>query len=102
MKYFMIKYQFKAGTAEQWHGHIARFIEALDTDPDLKGKISYRCMKQQKGDGYYHIVAASDDAPGILNGKAFFKPYQEQTRLTAGGEIEVIPLELIDATDYMA
>jgi len=42
MKYSMIKYQFTNGTAEDWHREIDRFIAALDSDPELKGKISYR------------------------------------------------------------
>ena len=40
MKHFMIKYQFKSGTKEEWHRDIAAFISALDTDPALKGRIS--------------------------------------------------------------
>ncbi len=47
MKYSMIKYQFTNGTAEDWHREIDRFIAALDSDPELKGKISYRCMKNR-------------------------------------------------------
>ena len=45
MKHFMIKYQFVNGTTEEWHREIGRFIEALDNDPELKGRIIYRCMK---------------------------------------------------------
>ena len=37
MKQFMIRYQLKNGTQEEWHQEIGRFISALDNDPDLKG-----------------------------------------------------------------
>ena len=48
MKHFLIKYRFKSGSKDEWHQEIARFIAALDNDPALKGKISYRCMKRRK------------------------------------------------------
>jgi hypothetical protein len=102
MKHFVIKYQFSSGNSDAWHEKIAGFIEALDTDPDLKGKISYRVMKDKNGHGYYHFVSAADDAPGILQKKEFFKPYQEQTRLAAGGAPEVVTLELVAQTAYRA
>jgi len=44
MKHFMIKYQFGNGTTEDWHREIARFISSLDNDPELKGRIIYRCL----------------------------------------------------------
>ena len=47
MKHFMIKYQFAHGTPEDWHREIGRFISALDNDPELRGKISYRCVKNR-------------------------------------------------------
>ncbi len=99
MKHFLIKYQFKNGTREAWHQHIDQFIGWLNSDPDLKGKISYRCMKEKDGTGYYHLAAASDDqAIKALQSKDFFKRYTEETKLVAGGEVEVVPLELIAET----
>ena len=56
MKHFMIKYRFKSGSPEEWRGHIAQFISNLNSDPDLKGKISYRCMKERDGAEYYHLA----------------------------------------------
>ena len=50
MKHFMIKYQFANGTTEEWHREIGRFIAALDNDPELKGKIVYRCLKNRDPD----------------------------------------------------
>jgi hypothetical protein len=62
MKHFMIKYQFKNGTTEEWHREIARFIAALDNDAELKGKIIYRCMKNRDDASYSHLASAADDA----------------------------------------
>ena len=61
MKHFMIKYQFANGTTEDWHREIGRFIAALNNDPELKGKITYRCMKNRDDTSYYHLAAAADE-----------------------------------------
>jgi hypothetical protein len=99
MKYSMIKYQFKSGTAEDWHREVARFIAALDGDPELKGRISYRCMKNRDDQNYYHLAAAADDqAIRTLQSRDFFKAYQTKTRQVAGGEVTVTPIELIAET----
>jgi hypothetical protein len=103
MKYFMIKYQFKNGTREEWHRKMAAFVAALDSDPDLKGRISYRCMKSKDGADYFHLAAAADDrAPKDLQAKDFFSRYTEQTKLVAGGEVQVVPLEVIAETSFRA
>lgn len=99
MKYSMIKYQFKNGTAEDWHREVARFISALDGDPDLKGRISYRCMKNRDDSSYFHLAAAADEAAvKALQSRDFFKHYQEKTRQVAGGEVTVTPIEVIGET----
>ena len=99
MKYFLIKYQFKNGAPEAWRAHIAQFIAALDSDPDLKGRISYRCMKEKEGPAYYHLAATMDDqATKALQSKDFFKRYTEEMKRAAGGEVEVLPLEMIAET----
>jgi hypothetical protein len=99
MKHFMIKYRFTNGTKEQWHADIARFIADLDNDPVLSGKISYRCMKGRDGADYYHLAGAADEhAIRALQEREFFKRYTEQTKLVAGGAVEVLPLELIAET----
>ena len=61
MKHFMIKYQFANGTTEEWHREVARFIAALNSDPDLKGRIGYRVMKNRDDASYFHFAAAADD-----------------------------------------
>jgi hypothetical protein len=100
MKHFMIKYQFANGTPEEWHREVARFIAALDTDPELKGKISYRVMKNRDDASYFHLAAAADEAAvKTLQSRDFFKHYTERTRQAAsGGEVTVTPIEVIGAT----
>jgi len=99
MKHFMIKYQFANGTREDWHQEISRFIAALNADPELRGKISYRCMKNRDDASYFHFAAAVDEqAVKTLQQREFFKHYTEMTRKVAGGEVTVTPIELIDET----
>jgi len=99
MKHFMIKYQFANGTTEAWRQEIAKFISALDDDPELKGKISYRCMKNRDDSSYMHLAAAVDEqAIKTLQARDFFKLYTEKTREVAGGEVVVTPIELIAET----
>lgn len=103
MKTFLIKYMFKAGTREQWHQEIERFITALNTDPEIKGRISYRCMKNREGDDYYHLATTMDDSVAkVLQSRDFFPRYQAQTKTVGGGVVEVIPLEVIAETQFRA
>ena len=100
MKHFMIKYTRIDDSEEAWHRDIAAFISALDNDPALKGKIVYRCMKIRDEPCYYHVATAIDDeAIKTLQQREFFKRYTERTRLVAGGEVSVSPLEIIAETD---
>ena len=100
MKYNMIRYQFANGTPEDWHGEVARFIAALDGDPELKGKIGYRVMKNRDDSSYYHIASVADDAAvKILQSREFFKVYQAKTRsVAADGQVTVTPIEVIAET----
>ena len=101
MKHFLIKYSLKSGSEETWHQDIVGFIAALDNDPDLKGKISYRCMKRRGGSDYYHFAAAADEEViQTLQSRAFFSRYTEQTKRAGGGEVEVLPLEIIAETKH--
>ena len=99
MKHFMIKYQFANGTTEAWHQEIGRFISALDRDPELKGKIVYRCLKNRDDSSYFHLASAADEAAvKTLQSRDFFKHYREKTRQAAGGHVTVTPIELIAET----
>ena len=103
MKHFLIKYQFTVGSEEQWHQDIARFIAALDADPELAGKISYRCMKHRAGADCYHLATVTDDSVNkLLQSREFFQRYTEQAKSAAGGSLEVVPLEIIAETRHLA
>lgn len=99
MKHFLIKYRLQNATPETWHKDVAEFIAALDGDPALKGKISYRCMKIRDSADYLHLATAADEqAVKALQQSAFFSRYTEKTRQAAGGNVEVLPLEIIAET----
>jgi hypothetical protein len=103
MKHFLIKYQLRNGTKEEWHQDIARFISALEADPALQGRISYRCMKSRDGSDYYHLASAADErAIKDLQQREFFKRYTERTKLVGGGVVEVLPLDIIAETRVTA
>lgn len=103
MKRFLIKYRLSNGQEEAWRQDVARFIAALDADPTLAGKITYRALKHRDGNDYYHLATAVDDAAGkALSQAEFFKAYTELTRRVSGGEVEVLPLELVGETATVA
>ncbi|MGC1379475.1 MAG: hypothetical protein WA814_00470 [Candidatus Baltobacteraceae bacterium] len=98
MKYALIKYHFSHGSKDDWHRDIARFIEAIENDPELRGKISYRAMKAGSDD-YYHLATAFDQATADLLGeRGFFDRYTARTGEVSGGKVEVIPLDIIAQT----
>jgi hypothetical protein len=100
MKHFLIRYRFEHGSPAEWHAEIGRFIAALDADPELSSKISYRAMRLRDDDtSYLHLAAAVDEAAvKALGERAFFKHYTEQTERVSGGSVEVLPLEIIAET----
>jgi hypothetical protein len=100
MKYSIIKYQFANGSPDDWHREVISFIAALDSDPELKGRISYRCMKNRGDSGYLHLAGAADDAAiKTLQSRDFFKAYQAKTHaVAADGNVTVTPVELIAET----
>src|SRR6185369_2490986 len=99
MKQFLIRYRRTNGTEEEWHQAIRQFISALDSDPELKGKIGYRCLKIKDGTDYFHLATAADNAAiKALQQREFFKSYTEKTKLVANGEVVVSPLEVVAET----
>ncbi len=103
MKYFLIKYQLKNVSPDVWHREVGEFIAALDADPTLKGKISYRCMKNRGNADYYHLAAAADDqAVKALQQSPAFSRYTDKIKQAAGGAVEVLPLEVIAETALTA
>jgi hypothetical protein len=103
MKQFLIKYRLQNATPEAWHKDVADFIAAIDSDPALRGKITYRCMKNRDGSDYYHLATAADDtAVKALQQSGFFSRYTEKTKQAAGGTVEVLPLEIVAETKSKA
>jgi len=100
MKQFMIRYRRANADAETWHRDIATFISAIDSDPELRGRIGYRVMRLGGGDDYLHIATPTDDqAVKTLQSRDFFKRYNERTRaVAADGKVDVTGLELIGET----
>ena len=98
MKYVLIKYQFKDGSKEEWHADVARFVKAIDDDPELRGKITYRAMKAD-GDDYYHLATAVDQAAADLLGERdYFDRYTGRTGEVSRGTVQVVPLEVVAQT----
>jgi hypothetical protein len=99
MKHSLIKYKLINAAPDAWHRDVAEFIAALDTDPALQGKISYRCMKSRDGADYYHLATVADEQTiKTLQQSPFFSRYTEKIRQAAGGAVEVLPLEVIAET----
>jgi hypothetical protein len=102
VKHFLIKYRLTTGSEEDWRKEVAQFIAALENDPALKGKMSYRAMKNAQGTDYYHLAAVEDEAVSILQGRDFFKQYTDKAELAGGGEVDVVPLSIVAETAHRA
>jgi hypothetical protein len=103
MKHFLIRYRLQNATPEAWHRDVADFIAALDSDPTLRGKIAYRCMKIRDSADYLHVATAADDqAVKALQQNAVFKSYTEKIRTVAGGTVDVVPLDVVAETQWEA
>jgi hypothetical protein len=99
VKYFLIEYHFKEGSVEEYHKDIELFISELDADPELRGRISYRCLKGVKDSAYHHLACVPDEQTlKIMQERDFFKRYSARVKAVAGGEVTVSPLELIAET----
>lgn len=102
MKQFLISYRLKDGMEERRREEIGAFIAALDADPELRGRLAYRCMKlggETGGARYLHVATAADEnAVRTLQSREFFARYTAQTEACADGEVDVSPLELIAET----
>ena len=89
--------------SSDWHGEIAKFVSALDGDPALNGKISYRVVKRHDEPEYFHIATVHDEAAAkVLQGRGFFTGYSARNREISGGSIEVVPLDFVAETRQTA
>jgi len=98
MRQFMIGYTFALDPEAQaaWHRRVAEFIEELGADPDLAGRIRYRCMKAKQGAAYYHLAEPADEeAIRVLNTRAYFMEYTAETKRVGGSSVFVTELDLL-------
>ena len=103
MKRFLIRYRFDptSGPVEGWHREVRAFIAALESDPELEGRIRYSCMKARDGQDYFHLAEPLDEeAPKLLQQREWFKRYTDETRRVGGATVEVLPLETIAETTF--
>ena len=99
MKYFLISYRLEQGMEERRREEIATFIAAIDGDPELRGRVSYACLKVRDGDQYFHLATVADAAAQqTLQSRAFFQRYTAATEAVAVGEVDVTPLDFIAQT----
>jgi quinol monooxygenase YgiN len=101
MKRSLIAYTYRldAGSRAAWHRQVAEFIEQLDKDPELGGRIRYRCMRARESESYYHLAEVADDqAVATLRERPYFKRYTEETKRVGGDSVDVTPLETIAET----
>ncbi|HVY20583.1 MAG TPA: hypothetical protein VHA70_10965 [Bauldia sp.] len=97
----IIVYTFKTGPRDEWRRQITAMVAEMNGDPDLKGRISYRVLKERNGDRYWHVASAVDDAAlKALQSKDYFRRYQAATREISGGTVEVIGTETMAETDF--
>ena len=103
MKCFLITYTRKNGSEADWHREVRRFIDALDADPVVGGRIAYRCMKARDGAGYYHLaVPADDQAAADLAKRDFFVRYTAALDAICGDAAEVVPLDVVAESRHRA
>ncbi len=103
MKHFLISYRLSTGPESRWHEEIERFIAALQSDPELGGRISYRCFKSAVGPEYYHLAKPVDEnAARLLGERDFFSRYTDLMDVASAGSVTVLPLESIAQTKRRA
>jgi hypothetical protein len=101
MKRFLIEYTFSVdpSQADAWHREVAAFIANIDADPELRGKLRYRCMKAKTGSRYVHIAEPADDETvQALNRREWFQRYTAETKRVAGDTLTVSGLETLAET----
>ncbi len=99
MKHVLIRYRCEDGSQSEWHDEVARFVKAIEADPELSGKITYRAMKTPDGD-YYHLATVVDQATADLLGeREFFARYTARVDEVSKGTLETSPLEIVAETN---
>ncbi len=102
VKHVLIRYHLDQGSMADWHRDIEMFIACLESDPELREKITYRAMRTPDND-YYHMATAVDqDAADLLAERAYFEYYTGRTSQVSAGQVSVIPLEVVAETRVVA
>ena len=98
MVYSQIRYTLNT-PSELWEQEVMAFIEAVDSDPSLSGRISYRSFKGADGVSFYHMSGAADaGALAELMAKPFFKEYAARVKAVSKIGPEVTQLNLVGGT----
>jgi len=67
----------------------------------LKRKNLVSELKVKDSEDYYHLASAEDDLTvKTLGERDFFSSYTKRTEAMSGGEVEVLPLEIIGETKW--
>jgi hypothetical protein len=86
--------------SEEWEREVLAFIRAIDCDASLRGRVSYRCLKETDGVSFCHIAVAVDDtAVEELKQKPFFKPYSIRLRAVANAGPHFTNLRIVGGTE---
>jgi hypothetical protein len=99
MVYSLIRYTI-IEPSEEWEREVLAFIRAIDCDTSLRGRVSYRCLKETDGLSFCHVAAAVDDAAvEDLKQKPFFKQYSARLRAVAKAGPHFTKLQVVGGTE---
>ena len=99
MVHSLIRYTLSE-PSDEWECEVLAFIRAIDSDASLRGRVSYRCLKETDGVSFCHLAAAVDDAAvEELKQKPFFKPYSTRLRAVAKAGPHFTKLQVVGATE---
>jgi hypothetical protein len=97
--YSLIRYTISE-PSEEWEREVLAFIHAIDRDTSLRGRVSYRCLKETDAVSYCHVAAAvNDGAVEDLKQRPFFKTYSKRLRTVAKVGPHFTKLQVVGGTD---
>lgn len=94
----LIQYDY-VGDEGEWMAACEAFVAAIDADPDLTGKFSYRISKAPDGVGRVHVGRwEAKETLAHLQAQDFFQTFAEKIGEFSGGKRTATPLELAAGT----
>ena len=87
-----IRYEF-SGDEDKWEAAIRGFIAAIDADPEVSGRFTYRVNKAKEGNMRVHW--GSWDRPetvATLQSRDYFKSFAAELQAMAGESLSAVPL----------